>query len=309
MEKLIIGVIASKSEAYNLMKRNWEINADSCNSNIEVYFLYGDENLETSYSIEKNTKNTYNFYCKCEEKFKNLLYKSIEFFEWVILNNPKCMVIRSNLSTLFELDGIFNLYKDFYKYKFFFGGTFIQGYLSLNSGFSGANLTFSIETLKLIVYYKNDLLNIDKNDDVVLSEFIFHNYYSLHYFYNLKRLDFTDKILFQFMELNDLENVFCYRFKSSDRIKDNKLMLEIINKSFDKNFIKDKVLYDYKEYIKVYHDYNDLKNGKALICNTLIDTSLQGTVKNCKMSFVNKYVLKRENENEKDITLFRILKD
>ena len=308
MEKLIIGVLASKSKDYDLMKRNWEINAANSNSNIEIYFLYGDENLETSYTIEKNSKNTYNFYCKCQEIFSNLLYKSISFFEWIILNKSKCMLIRSNLSTLFKLDDIFNLYKDFYKYKYFFGGTFIEGYLELKSVFSGTNLTFSIETLKLMVNNKNELLKNTKIDDVVLSEFIFNNYYSLHYFYNLKRLDFTDKILFQYTDLNDLENVLCYRFKSLDRLSDNKLILEILNKSFDKNFIKDKIIYNYTKYIKVYHDHNDLKNGKVLFCNTVINTSVRGSVENGMMSFVNNYVLKPENENDNDISLFRILK-
>jgi hypothetical protein len=309
MEKLIIGVIASPSNEYNLMKKNWEINADNYNSNIEVYFLYGDKNLQKSYKIEKNTKNTYNFYSKCEETFKNLLYKSITFFEWVILNKPKSMVIRSNLSTLFKLDDICSLYNDFYKYKYFFGGTFIQGYLSLNSIFSGTNLSFSIETLKLVVYYKNELLKIEKNDDVVLSEFIFKNYYSLHYFYNLKRLDFTDKILFQFMELDQLENVLCYRFKSLDRIKDSKLMQEILNKSFDKNVIKDKIIHDYTKYIKVYHNHKDLENNKVLFCNMVIDSSLQGSVQKGEMYFKNKYILKLENKNEKDISLFRIINE
>lgn len=307
MEKLIIGVLASQSKDYDLMKKNWEINAANSNSNIEIYFLYGDENLETSYTIEKNSKNTYNFYCKCKEIFSNLLYKSISFFEWVVLNKSKCIVIRSNLSTLFKLDDIFNLYKDFYKYKYFFGGTFIEGYLELNSMFSGTNLTLSIETLKLIVNNKNELLKNKKIDDVVLSEFIFNNYYSLHYFYNLKRLDFTDKILFQYTDLNDLENVLCYRFKSLDRITDNKLILEILNKSFDKNFIKDKIISNYTKYIKVYHDHNELKNGNVLFCTTVIDTSIQGSVKHGKMSFVNNYVLKPENENVNDISLFRIL--
>jgi len=309
MEKLIIGVIASESEEYNLMKKNWEMNADNCNSDIEVYFLYGDKNLEKSYNIEKNTKNTYNFYSKCEETFNNLLYKTISFFEWVLLNKQNCMVIRSNLSTLFKLDDIFSLYKDFYKYKYFFGGTFIGETEKYNIIFSGTNLTFSIETLKLILDYKNELLKIKKNDDVVLSEFICKNYYNIHQFYNLKRLDFTDIILFQFSELQNIDDILCYRFKSNNRIKDNKLMKEILKKSFDQNFIKDKIIFDYNVCAKIYFDY-EKSSGEILFYNTIIDTSIKGYVKQNKITLLNKFILKPTNlEKCRDIGLFRIVKE
>ena len=102
-------------------------------------------------------------------------------------------------------------------------------------------------------------------------------------------------------------NVLCYRFKSLDRIKDNKLILKILNNSFDINFIKDKIIYDYSHYIKIYYDYNNLINGKLVFCNSFINTSINGKVEEVKIHFINKYVLKRENENENDISLFRIL--
>ena len=84
MEKVIIGVIASDSYEYNLMKKIWENNVDNCQKNIEVYFLYGNEDLVEPYNIEINTQKSYNFYIKCEEIFDNLLYKTMCFFCFIL---------------------------------------------------------------------------------------------------------------------------------------------------------------------------------------------------------------------------------
>ncbi len=305
MERLIIGVIASESYEYDMMKRNWEDNVDNCSSNIEVYFLYADINLNTDYKIENNTKNSFNFYIKCEEIFENLLYKTIAFFYWVTIHKQNCMVLRSNLSTLFKLDDLFVLYKDFYKYQYFFGGTFVESYLGLDTMFSGTNLTFSMDTLKLIVDNKDVLLNVKQNDDVVLSRYIFQNYYRIHYFYNIKRIDFTDKLLFQYAKFNEIKNVLCYRFKSSSRIKDSKLMRKILKNNFNINYISDQIIFNYFNYLLINFDYNESDDKNLVFLNVGTEHYITENVYIGKIPFKFKLSIKYNDE----ISLFRICED
>lgn len=302
MERLIVGVIASESYEYDMMKKNWEKNVDNCDNDIEVYFLYADEKLSEPYKIEKNSIKSYNFYIKCEEIFENLLRKTIVFFEWVTNNKNKCMILRSNLSTLFKLDEIFMLYKDLYKYKYFFGGTFVESYLELDTIFSGTNLTFSMDTLKLIVDNKNFLLKVKQNDDVVLSRYIFQNYYRTHYFYNIKRIDFTDKLLFQYTKFNEIEKVLCYRFKSFSRIKDSQLMTSILKTSFDINYILDKIIFNYISYLTINFDYTQSDDKNLLFRNVVIENYITKNVHIVKLPFKFKLSIKYQDE----INLFSI---
>lgn len=311
MDKLLIGVIANNTPEYDLMKKVWEKNADNCFNNIKVFFLYGgyEPNDNTNFKIEQNTKNTFNFYCNCKEIFENLLYKSLMFFEWVVANHSNYMVLRTNLSTLFKLDELFDLYKGFYKYKYFFGGTLCEGFLELKTLFSGTNLTFSMETLKLIVNNQTLLLQIPKNDDVVLSEFIIYNYHNIHQFYNIKRLDFTDILLFQYFTLNNLDDVLCYRFKSCNRLQDSKLMKEILDNNFDKQKILDKIIFNYTRYVKISFDFSELSNGIITLYNTIVNTSVVGDVREFKISLKLQLKAEFENPTKENFTLFRILQN
>lgn len=302
MERLIIGVIASESYEYDIMKQNWEDNVDNCNNDIEVYFLYADEKLTEPYKIERNSKKSYKFYIKCEEIFENLLLKTITFFEWVTNNKKNCMILRSNLSTLFKLDDLFVLYKTFYAYKYFFGGTFVESYLALDTIFSGTNLTFSIDTLKLIVDNKNVLLKVKQNDDVVLSRYIFQNYYRIHYFYNIKRIDFTDKLLFQYTKFNEIKNVLCYRFKSSSRIEDSKLMRKIVKNNFNINYILDQIIFNYFDYLLINFDYNQSGEKNLMFLNVGTENYITKNVYIGNIPFKFKLSIKYKDE----ISLFRI---
>jgi hypothetical protein len=83
-------------------------------------------------------------------------------------------------------------------------------------------------------------------------------------------------------------------------------MKEILKKSFDKNFIKDKIIYDYNKYIKIYIDYKE--KDKFILFNIITDTSIQGYSHEIRLNLINKFLLTQENQKDNiDIGLFKIL--
>lgn len=240
MNKVIIGIIANHTPEYDIMKDLWIKNAKD-KTNIEVYFLYGNRNIEAEYNVEKVSNNCFDFNVNCVENLQNLLYKTIIFFEWIIKNRKDCMIIRSNLSTVFELDKLYSMCLELYRYTFLFGGTFITGFNYTESLMSGANMIFSLGTIKLITWLKNKLLDSKEYDDITLSRFIFNKCKQTHRFYNMPRIDIVDKVQFNYCTLNDTNNVLCYRFKTNNRIEDTHLMKTFIESDFSKQILFNKI--------------------------------------------------------------------
>lgn len=232
MERLIIGAIASPGDDYDKMQQVWQDNVNRCsNKNIELYLLYADPTLDKNIKIVNLSDNVFKMYIKCHEIFESILYKTLEFFQWVLQNKKNAMVVRTNLSTMFELNQLYSVCNDFYKHTFFFGGTFVNGFCGRDTWFSGTNLTFSLPTLQLILNNKEALLNLQANDDVALSTIIFKKYNQLHTFCNIPRMDMTVPPFFQYCNLN--AKVFCYRFKTNDRGCDAQLMRTFLDSNFD----------------------------------------------------------------------------
>lgn len=233
MGKLVIGVIASHGDSYDDMKEIWVENMKrTANKNIQVYFLYGDSTIQERVKLEKISDNMYNFYVKCDEIFKNILYKTLEFFEWVTRNMTNCIILRTNLSTMYNLNEFHQITEQMLDKQYLFGGTFVHGYRGFDTWFSGATMLFSQEVLKLLLHFKSDMLQASANDDVVLSSFCFKKFSNIILFINLPRIDMTDKPIFQYCSDKEYNNVHCFRFKSSDRTNDIKLMKGFLDSNF-----------------------------------------------------------------------------
>ncbi|NBU34747.1 hypothetical protein EBS40_09070, partial [bacterium] len=231
--KTVIAVIASNGEHYERMKDIWIRNVQgACNTNIHVYFLYGNGNGITP--IDKSC-NMYDFRVPCEESPKNILYKTLYFYNWLtrFSNINPDIVIRSNLSTVFHLDHLQKSLLPLTQYHNLFAGTFVHGFLGSDTWFSGTNFTLSIPAIKLLLEHSQRLLKSDLNDDVVISTFIFKNFAEDFYFCNFPRIDFHDTTLFQYCNITDYDKVFCFRFKSSDRMTDARNMHRFIDSSLD----------------------------------------------------------------------------
>lgn len=253
--KCVIGVISSPGDAYSNMKNIWIENVSKFNSSqslhtIYLYFLEGIQRTDTNlYSISNinNHNNINNFYCNCEEKFSNILKKSLIFFKYVsqnynsIENNEYTFVIRSNLSTLFNFHKLFS---EFYNINHilhienndkFLGGSFISKFFGIFTRFSGTNLTFTLSSINLLVQNYKEVMSFFKADDVCLSGWLVKNYFEKLIYKDFPRLDFCKQIVFNSTDLYD-NNIFCFRFKTDDRSLDSVIMKCLINQMYSEDF-------------------------------------------------------------------------
>ena len=251
--KCVIAVISSPGESYSIMKNLWIQNVSYFNTSqsvhsIYLYFLEGKQRTDTDlYSISNISNNINNFYCNCEEKFTNILKKSLIFFKYAsqhynsIENNNYTFFIRSNLSTLFNFHKLFyqlvqiNQILHFENNDKFLGGSVISKFFGIFTRFSGTNLTFTLSCINLILENYKNVISFHKADDVSLSGWLLKNFFNELIYQDFPRLDFCKQIVFNSSNLND-NNVFCFRFKSEDRSFDSVLMKSLLNIIYNIDF-------------------------------------------------------------------------
>ena len=247
--KCVVGVISSEGDGYNEMKNIWIENVKtfnkSSNNKVDLYFIEAEEKEKYIYSLENISDNIYIFKANCIENFENLIKKTLKFFDYVTkvyddeYQNEKLFIIRTNLSTLFQFERLFDFLKDINKHMInlnknsFFGGTIIKNYQQFS--YSGTNLTFTLPIIKLLVENYKDVIAINHIDDIAINKYIHDNVKQV-VSQNIKRIDFSDNHILVHSALLDFNNVFCYRFKTNDRIKDAEEMKKMLNNIYDKEF-------------------------------------------------------------------------
>jgi hypothetical protein len=232
--KLVIGVISSRNLEYDSFKDIWIQNVIQYNrsnrNKIDVYFLYCHR-LDKSYDILQIDKHIYDFFCNDDETFQNILKKTVVFFQY-ICQTEFDFLIRSNASTLFEFNKLFYWMHN-KPNKLFFAGTY--NIYRRNDNIlllSGTNLTFSKDTVCLIASNMNVNMYNEEIDDVAIS--LFMSKYDVIRD-NIKRLDFTDTIIYNRCKKYD-PDIFCFRFKSSNRQEDISIMYNVLNILYIPNY-------------------------------------------------------------------------
>jgi hypothetical protein len=254
--KCIIGVISSPGSGYDDMKDIWienvnEFNKRSEKDKVYLFFLESHErNDTTQYAIEQISENhIYKFKPNCEEKFENLLKKTLIFFQYIKeFHNEKVddeytFVIRSNLSTLFNLDRVFKLFKEINnkmtesKSDVFIGGSVIDNYYGIGTCYSGTNITMSLPIVKIVASNAGQVMETAKEDDIALSRWTILNNIGNLLSQDIMRVDFIeDMVLLNSTDNIEDEKIFCYRFKTKNRENDSKLMKKLLEKIYDKEF-------------------------------------------------------------------------
>lgn len=289
--KCVIGVISSPGSGYDDMKDIWfqnvnEFNKRSEKDKVYLFFLEGHERYDTTpYTIEQLSENhIYKFKANCEEKFENLLRKSLIFFQYVKefynekIDNEYTFVIRSNLSTLFNLDRVFKLLKEINKEMLdencdlFIGGSVIDFYYGLGTLYSGTNITMSLSLVKIVGSNVNKVMNTAKEDDVALSRWSILNNRENLLSQDIMRVDFIEDfkkdnhILLNSITNIEDEKIFCYRFKTKNRENDSKLMKILLEKLYDKDFKLIEFIIENKGDRKVYVKNQKYANSYAKKC-------------------------------------------
>lgn len=261
--KCVFGVIYNKGEAYDTMRQVWIENVSNFNKTntqdiVELYFIEGVQRSDTQlYSIDSVTDNIFSFKANCQETFVNILTKSIIFYKHVSnfavkdTNDDFTFVIRSNLSTLFHLNNLFKYLKESNKalasegLNNYLGGSIIDKYCQFKTFFSGTNLTMTIPSVRYIVKNYKDIIKYkDKEgDDVLLSTMLVNYYWKDLLLRDIMRLDFTPEIIFNSCKSFN-KSVFCFRFKTDDRMFDADLMTNISKQIYKNEFSTEQTVYD-----------------------------------------------------------------
>jgi hypothetical protein len=276
--KCIVGVISSEGPGFQTMKEVWKKNVSTFNNcgsgdSVELYFLEGKQRNDNDlYHVEEIEENIYSFQANCKETFENILRKSIIFFKHVAefdtLNEKGefTFVMRSNLSTLFDFHKLFNyLYEvnsclHTNKREHFIGGSIIDKYCSLQTYFSGTNITLSIPVIRVLIqYYKRMILDTIAGDDVVLSGYAIKLCFDKLVMRDIPRMDFCGEITFNSCGPFD-NSVFCYRFKSSDRSQDSTLMNNFLENMNSIKDLKELFFYLYEKKLFNCNGFLNVKN-------------------------------------------------
>jgi len=253
--RCIIGVISSPGTGYDDMKNIWfenvnEFNKRSDKDKVYLFFLEGHKRHDrTQYAIEQISENhIYKFKANCEEKFENLLRKTLIFFQYVKefhnekIDDEYTFVIRSNLSTLFNLERVFKMFKEINnkmiesKSDLFIGASIIDNYYELKTCYSGTNITMSLPIVKIVASNAKNVMETAKEDDIALSRWTIENNRGNLLSQDIMRVDFIEEVLLNSINKIDDEKIFCYRFKTKNREDDSKLMKTLLEKVYDKEF-------------------------------------------------------------------------
>lgn len=265
--KIIISIIASAD--YTKFKDTWVKYIKYINNNVilseifDFYFLYSDKNgkscqvsldnklLYTDFYDNDDIPSSYTEHNR--NITKSILNRTGVFYKYIknILNlddtnsylnykNKGLYFIRTNLSTLFDLNKLYKWIQDKPKVSFF-GGSFNGFYNNLYTTISGTNMIFSLDVMIYISYKYNTLDLSHYLEDEAISQLIIQNLKV--FLINIKRLDFIEmdaivlkdytwpvtpnSIIYHKTIIGD-ENVFSFRFKTFNREHDITVMNSII---------------------------------------------------------------------------------
>lgn len=247
---------------YNFLKEE--------NKDIDFYFI--DPNLEyINYDLKGGRDHT-------------MIMNTIECLELINNKNLKYdYYVRTICSTLFDL----NILKKFLENKErekTIMGSFVGNFPTLQI-ISGTNLIMTQDLIDFVILNSNKLkiyinnyfnestryleysdnflkllnnhiINLDILTEDVFFSILFLNFTQIKYYYNIPRLDFIkdNEILYHKAQEN-IDDLFCYRFKTKDRNIDF-LKMHLLYKN---NFDLKESFPDYKKYYELPNYYDKFK--------------------------------------------------
>lgn len=243
--KYIIGVIMTNDIHYNHMKDIWIKNMSiNGSNNMELYFIYGNNN--NGKQTERIVGDIYNFYGKNKETLYNILKKTLDFMEYINNTHNEYIIIRSNASTLFNLPLLKHYMNHLAAIKYGLSGTLTTSVQYYPNGMSedlifisGTNLCLSQEIVKNCINSRKTIELYGTSgflEDVAISKYLLYNM-KYNITQTMNRIDILNQI--ELHHCNNAYNVFCFRFKSSNRENDINKMNHLLNNDFDINVLSE----------------------------------------------------------------------
>lgn len=257
MKKIVFGILASTNEHYSKFIEIWienikKFKSGTSSSLIDFYFIYAEPHQsEFSMSPEYDICNPeqpiyYNYYSKYNENdsmMDSFLNRTICLLDHLQLT-PFDYFIRTNLSTLFHLDILIQKIQTLPKDNLIAGPP-IDKLNSIYTHISGTNIILTRDLVDFLLLNKECLLDesVLHGDDQRISSLIIENL-NVNILL-IKRLDFIEmnydgdkyippSIIFQ--NCYDINNLFCYRFKTTNRENDIKYMKMLQQHMYLENF-------------------------------------------------------------------------
>lgn len=177
--KLICGIIATRESNTNSrscddFKKEWlkVIEKNNKLNNIEFFFIYSCPNVDSI------TIDGMDFIVPGNESKKTILYKTIQFFKYIVKEFPECThVLRTNLSSFYNFPLLLTTLRDLNKKEIVFGSK--ERYNGYADFPSGCGTTYSIDVIHGICeYFKGetkDVLRKGKaieHDDLAIGEIL-----------------------------------------------------------------------------------------------------------------------------------------
>ena len=181
-KKIIVASVACDGAYGPMIEASRETCYKDIPDNMSVYFLYGRRD-----GIELN-KNEYKvvgdcFYCDHDEHVKNMLFKTIEFYQWCLENVDFDYIYRASGNCYFDLDAFNKSLEDlnigdsgWYSHGSYWTGSGVRG--------SGGYLCavgvgmLSKDLVELVVKQKHRLISSyfhsDRVDDTSMGKFLSH---------------------------------------------------------------------------------------------------------------------------------------
>jgi hypothetical protein len=285
MNKVIFGILASTNDHYNQFIQIWIDNIirfkmGAYGNLIDFYFIYHERDSPKSLIPDNQEQPMYyHYYSKynaTDSIMDSFLNRSVCLLDH-LKSTPFDYFIRTNLSTLFQLDLLIQWIQKLPKYNLI-AGTPIDKLNYIYTYISGTNIILSRDLADFLLLNKDNLLkeSVLHGDDQRISSLIIENL-NVNVLL-VKRVDFIEmtyndkddneryippSIIFQ--NCYDISNLFCYRFKTKNRERDIKYMKMLQQHMYMEHF------HPLKFVLHLVNDNQDIPYKKIISQNTDYD--------------------------------------
>ena len=165
--KILILIIASENQLYNKMKFIQQAYIHN-HKDIETYFVVMKPDLETEIELVDKT-----IYLKGEETYLNILRKTVVALKYLLNENEYDYVIRSNLSTIIDLDLLEQYCSSLPEINVYTGGRLLDlEWEDPNMGVTSEYKGLLFVQGSFIVFSSDVINNLISNEDKLLFEVI-----------------------------------------------------------------------------------------------------------------------------------------
>jgi hypothetical protein len=212
--KLIILILANDTNEYLKMQMLWKVYMNKF-PYIKSFFIKYKSDLQENIVLCDDT-----IYIKgLESLIPGCLDKTIQSIEFLLKNNEFDFIFRTNMSSVVDLNKLYNLLND----KIECAG--VIGFCNCKRFVSGAGILMNKNTCKMLINNKHTL-NYTIMDDVSLGDFFTSNNINITALTRFEAYNYEDNI--NLITKDSISDYYHFRCKSDNNLKTIELMQRVI---------------------------------------------------------------------------------